>query len=588
MKKNLLLALLALTVGLNAQNFTEVSTFITPLMFASADFADFDNDGDQDLAVIGVDVNFADIARIYRNDEGVFVNINAVLSPMHMGAVSWVDYDSDGDYDLFLSGQDYGMNAFASIYKNTDGIFTESGVSLPGGFWNSAGWGDFDNDGDVDLAYSWYTASTAYSAIFKNGDGVFSDINADLAGMTAGSMEWGDYDTDGDLDLLVTGTVTDFSQTPVKIFKNNEGAFTEDQFVFMACAWYNNALWTDVDNDGDLDIVYVADDGSDYPFIVYKNNQGSFEFNNTGLFGVRTINGNIAVVTGDIDNDGDMHVIMTGDDPSYTKSTKIFINDNGSFSNLTHSIPGFGSGTLDITDIDNDGDLDVFAVGYTQGGDPGVGIFLNDANDNIYSMNLAPDAPTDLVSEVNENSLMLTWAASNDDHTPMESLQYNIYVGSTPGMGDVFCAQSLIDPESENPGFHFMPKQGNAGMNLQFEIPELGDGVYYWSVQAIDQSGLASVFAEEETFQVGNSTGIEQVDFIANIYPNPSSDWVYIQSSSDPKRVEIYNMLGELLLSKERVLQDQKIDVSQFPQGEYFIKLTSEDYSVVEKIQIAK
>ncbi|NPD44387.1 MULTISPECIES: T9SS type A sorting domain-containing protein [unclassified Lentimicrobium] len=72
------------------------------------------------------------------------------------------------------------------------------------------------------------------------------------------------------------------------------------------------------------------------------------------------------------------------------------------------------------------------------------------------------------------------------------------------------------------------------------------------------------------------------------MYPNPSSNWVYIQSSSKPQNIEIYKMLGELLLSKERVLQDEKIVVSQFPQGEYFIKVTSEDYSVVEKIHIAR
>ncbi|NPD44385.1 MULTISPECIES: hypothetical protein [unclassified Lentimicrobium] len=61
-------------------------------------------------------------------------------------------------------------------------------------------------------------------------------------------------------------------------------------------------------------------------------------------------------------------------------STKIFINENGSFTNLTHSIPGFGSGTIDLSDIDNEGDLDVFAIGYDSLGDTDVGIFINDAN----------------------------------------------------------------------------------------------------------------------------------------------------------------------------------------------------------------
>lgn len=588
MKKIFLLALVAVIGNLHAQNFTQVSTSITPLIFASADFADFDNDGDQDLAVIGVNGNFVDVAKIYRNDDGVFNPVTVNLSPMHMGAVSWVDYDSDGDYDLFISGQDYAMNAFAIIYKNTDGNFSPSSVSLPAGFWNSAGWGDFDNDGDLDLAYSWYSETTAHSAIFKNGNGVFSDINANLPGMTAGSMEWGDYDKDGDLDLLFTGTYTDFSQTPVKIYKNNGGVFVDILAGFMDCAWYNNALWNDVDNDGDLDIVYVADGESGYPFIVYKNNAGSFELINTGLFGVRTSNGNIAVVTGDIDNDGDMDVIMTGDDPNYIKSTKIFINNNGTFSNLEHSIPGFGSGTIELADIDNDGDLDIFAIGYDEAGDAGVGIFMNDANTNTYSSNLSPDAPANLFSEVNGNELVLNWSASADDHTPTESLQYNIYIGSNPGMGDILTAQSVINPESESFGFHYIPKPGNAGMNLQYEIPELADGIYYWSVQAFDQSGMASVFAEEEVFEIGNSTGVDHADLSTQIFPNPASDWVFIETSKNLQKIEVFNMLGELLIHEDMSSQTHKLDMSYFTNGYYIFKITTTDQTLIEQIQVSR
>ncbi|NPD84348.1 hypothetical protein HNS38_06245 [Lentimicrobium sp. L6] len=93
-------------------------------------------------------------------------------------------------------------------------------------------------------------------------------------------------------------------------------------------------------------------------------------------------------------------------------------------------------------------------------------------------------------------------------------MQYNIYVGSAPGMGDVFCSQSIIDPKSENSGFHYMPKQGNIGMSLQYTISELADGIYHCSVQVMDQSGISSVFAEEEIFEVGCFTGIEKVDLL--------------------------------------------------------------------------
>ncbi len=580
-----LLSICILLAGIiQAQTFTEIPTNITPMFFASADFADFDNDGDQDLAIIGVDDNFNDVADIFRNDEGTFTPINAGIAPMHMGAVSWADYDGDGDYDLFCSGQDYSMNAYATLYSNEDGIFVPAGLGLPTGFWNSAGWGDYDNDGDLDLAYSWYSAGVAYSSIFRNDAGTFVDINAGFSGLTAGSMEWGDYDGDGDPDLLFTGTPADFSNTLVLVYENQDGTFTDIGAGLIDCAWYNNAVWADTDNDGDLDILYVGDDGSEYPFVVYTNTGDAFEMVNTGLYGVRTSNGNISVQVGDLDNDGYLDVVNTGDDQAYAKKTKIFINEGGAWSDLEHSIPGFGSGTLDLTDVDNDGDLDIFFVGYDNASSGDVAIFINDANSNTYSVNEAPGAPSGLASEVNESSVQLLWDAATDDHTPQVSLQYNIYIGTETGHGDMVCAQSITDPLSANNGFHMVPKSGNCQNELTFWMESLEDGVYYWSVQAIDQSGAASMFADEQYFDVGNVTSINETETAIEIYPNPVSDLLHI-SGSDEKHMEvsIFNIAGQQVISE---FNGKTFDVSELKPGSYILQIKTAESIFVEKLQI--
>ena len=590
--KHLLLSLCILLLGnLQAQTFTEVSTAITPLFFASADFADYDNDGDQDLALIGVDDNFNDVAEIYRNDEGSFTSINAGLTPIHMGAVNWADFDGDGDYDLLCAGQDYSMNASAIVYLNENGSFVPAGLDLPAGFWNSAGWGDYDNDGDLDLAYSWYTTGTSHSSIFKNGNGTLTDIGAGLTGLTEGSMEWGDYDGDGDLDLLHTGTPADFSNTLVLIYENNEGNFTDIGAVLMDCAWYNNALWSDVDNDGDLDVLYVGDNGMNYPFVVYINNNGSFEMVNTGLTGLRTSNGNISVVTGDIDNDGDMDVVNTGDNQAYVKSTKIFLNNNGSFSELAHTIPGFGSGTLDLTDIDNDGDLDLFFVGYDSNSNADVALYINDANSNTYTPNVAPDAPTNLTSVVNENSVQFSWDAAIDDHTPELALQYNMYIGTASALGNVVCAQSVIDPQASNNGFHLLPKQGNCQNMLIFNMDNLPDGLYYWSVQAIDQSGSASEFAAEQFFDIGNVTGNQALDEVSaiNLFPNPASNVVHITFENEsPGVINIYGVSGQLMKTAQSTTAQFDLDISDLSPGLYIAELVTKNTRSVKKLRIER
>lgn len=586
--KKLILIFCCIPLFVNSQNYVELDTDILPLVFAAADFADYDNDGDQDLAVIGVTEDFIDKTIIYRNDEGVFTDISANLPIMHMGAVNWVDYDLDGDFDLFLSGQDYATNKYAEIYKNTDGVFTNTLISLPHGFWNSAGWGDYDNDGDLDLAYSWYNESVGYSAIFRNDNGNFVDIQAFMEGLTAGSMEWGDFDMDGDLDLLHTGTKTDFTKTPVKLYINDNGDFSEGSFDFLDCAWYNNVLWSDIDNDGDLDIVYVADENGQYPFVVYKNTDGSFEVYYTDLYGVRTSNGNIGLVQGDIDNDGDMDFVMTGDNPGYSKSTKIFINTNGEFSELSHSIPGYGSGTIDMTDLDNDGDLDIFMTGYNQSSAVHLGVFINDANSNTYAENEAPEPPSDLLAEIDGNNASFSWSAATDDHTPQESLNYNLYVGNSPGLADIICGQSIIDPNSDDYGFHFFPKPGNCQKSLQHMVNSLEDGVYYWSVQAIDQSGMASIFSEEQSFQIGDVTNQNSIERSTNIYPNPANDLVFIDFPDDVFSIKIYNLNGQIVYFEQENHKKTAVNIGFLKNGNYFIQVISKSHSFTELLSIIR
>jgi len=586
--KTLLYTLVLLSViSLQAQTYTEITTNITPSIFGAIDFADYDNDGDQDLALIGVETGFIDIADIYRNDEGVFIPINAGIAPMHMGAISWSDYDSDGDYDLLCSGQDYSMNAFAIIYENNNGSFIPSEIELPAGFWNSSGWGDYDNDGDLDLAFSYYAGNVSYSEIFINDGGSFTNSNAGLPGLTAGSMEWGDYDKDGDLDLLLTGTPTDFSSTPLLLFENSEGTFTDTQIEFMDCAWYNNAIWDDIDGDMDLDIIYVGDDGTSFFLVYYLNNNGSFEIQNTGLPGVRTSNGNISMLTGDVDNDGDMDVVMTGDDPNYNKSTKIYINNAGSYTALEHAIPGYGSGSIDLSDIDNDGDLDILLAGYDNATNADFGLFINDANSNTYSQNEAPASPDGLNSVVDGNTVTLTWNMASDDHTPGASLQYNLYIGTSAGMEDIVCSQSETDPLSPNYGFHKLPKQGNCLTSLAFEMENLPDDIYYWSIQAIDQSGVASVFAEEQFFNIGNVIGINEVKLSFTVVPNPAYEQVRINHSFGKEvNIEIIDLMGRQVHYEEGLQSGSSIDVSRLNKGHYSIRVFDEVNLFTRKLVI--
>ncbi|MCP4408515.1 MAG: VCBS repeat-containing protein, partial [Gammaproteobacteria bacterium] len=140
------------------------------------------------------------------------------LLPEDMGSgLAWGDYDGDGDPDLFFVNfqgaikAPLGNNAVTvgrcALYRNEGAghfidITETAGLAQPS-FGLGAAWGDYDNDGDLDLYITNYGPNTLYR---NNDDGTFTDVT-EAAGVggdrfSAGSV-WGDYDNDGHIDLYV-------------------------------------------------------------------------------------------------------------------------------------------------------------------------------------------------------------------------------------------------------------------------------------------------------------------------------------------------------------------------------------------------
>jgi len=77
----------------------------------------------------GFTVN-GEISKIYRNDNGIFTDINAGLKEIAFGSCSWGDYDNDGDLDILLSGA-----WITKIYRNDNGVFTDINAGLANVVW---------------------------------------------------------------------------------------------------------------------------------------------------------------------------------------------------------------------------------------------------------------------------------------------------------------------------------------------------------------------------------------------------------------------------------------------------------------------
>ena len=352
--------------------FTDIGAGLTGVENSSVAWGDYDNDGDLDILLTGTDNSWNPVSKVFRNDTGSFTDIGAALVDVSSGSAAWGDYDNDGDLDILLTGRDNSWNHVSRAYRNDSGSFIDINAELTGVYNSSVAWGDYDNDGDLDILLTGYASDWPYSTsrVYRNDNGSFIDINAGLTGVHNSSAAWGDYDNDGDLDILLTGT--DSSWNPVsRVYRNDLLAGSERVFTDIDAGLMggpdSSVAWGDYDNDGDLDILLTGA-GDSWPPVsrIYRNDNGdpSGGWTFTDIGTELTSIGDGSAAWGDYDNDGDLDILLTGEDGS-----RVYRNDNGdpsggwAFTDIGAGLPGTFSGSAAWGDYDNDGDLDILLTG---------------------------------------------------------------------------------------------------------------------------------------------------------------------------------------------------------------------------------
>lgn len=243
---------------------------LPPRYAGAVAFADFDRDGDRDLALSGLDEDGVPRTDVYRlRSDGTFEPTGADLPQLALGDLAWADPDGDGDLDLALSGID-ASGRFQSVLATRDGDSFRVVRELEPLGYSSLDWGDYDGDGDADLVLTGGRVSRSYqmagvTRIYRNDGGTLVEIEHRVPGVFAGSARWGDLDQDGDLDLAVTGLRTFLGDPVAVILENRSGVFST--LATLPGAYGGSLSPADVDGDGDLDLILTGQDATTVGFV---------------------------------------------------------------------------------------------------------------------------------------------------------------------------------------------------------------------------------------------------------------------------------------------------------------------------------
>jgi hypothetical protein len=252
-------------------------------------WADYDKDGYVDLFVCNRNQpNFL----YHNNGNGTFTKITTgaiVTNNSNSGGCAWADYDNDGYPDLFVANA--GPAADFLYHNNGNGTFTQiTNDPVVNDVINSSGgsWGDYNNDGYPDLFVTGGVIGTTNDRLFlNNGNGTFTKIlNDPIVNVNhwAGGSSWGDFDNDGWLDMFVGG----YDGLNL-VFKNNaNGTFSSiDTGILVTDGNYKEAAgWCDYDNDGYLDIFTARNNYFGGNNCLYHNNGNGNKFINIKCVGM--------------------------------------------------------------------------------------------------------------------------------------------------------------------------------------------------------------------------------------------------------------------------------------------------------------
>ncbi|WP_415830964.1 FG-GAP-like repeat-containing protein, partial [Flavobacterium weaverense] len=238
---------------------------------------DLDNEGTETIIIKATSAENADITNVLDITLSLLDNTKSFTlqsSPfpgLANGSVAWGDYDRDGDLDVAIMGQSPTLGAVTALFENRNGEFVNTNQNFQKLYDGDISWIDINKDGWIDLVVSGYN-DKPYTKLYINKQGSYFEPTDDygLPQLYATTMAWGDLDNDGDIDLAIAGLdATDKHVFNIYYREDGQNKFVKESSSVSGMYYMSDPGFikgdmkiVDVDLDGDNDLVYNGENAS--------------------------------------------------------------------------------------------------------------------------------------------------------------------------------------------------------------------------------------------------------------------------------------------------------------------------------------
>lgn len=537
------------------------------------------------------------VAQIAFDNEAETLGVEIICGNTLFGnGVSFFDYDNDGWDDLTVATADDDPVRF---YKNINGNFVEQTLNIANNNWRNkqVNWVDIDNDGDNDL---FVTSDTSINRLYENlGNMILQDITS-TSGLlnevlvTYGAS-WGDYNNDGFLDVFLSNRDTIIPNILYKNNGNNTFSLVNSESGLITTGTLSFcSAFIDYNKDGFQDI-YVANDKVEYPNIMYKNN-GDGTFTEVGFeTGTDITIDAMSVTIGDYNSDSWLDIYVTND---VVGNVLLKNNGNGTFSDETLSsntaMNSVAWGSV-FLDAENDGDLDIYVSAEHDGTVSGYlssALFTNNNDEYILENEAIPDDyaisysnsigdidndgyPEILVNNINHDNIFL-WKNNSNNTNNWLKVKLEGTISNRNGVGSMI----EISVNGEKQYRYTLIGEGYLSQNSASEIFGIGDATVIDYVKVNWLSGTEDIFynvSPNQNLKIveGSSLSIEESNTSEiKLFPIPTTEILNIESSLPIEEVMVYNLLGEVNISAYMNKNEISLDVASLEPGIYFLRLS--------------